>query len=73
MSDAKDVHPFQTLVYFLLGGLEVESDGIFQSAGHNLQGRDVLFVAAMHLRRHVADMFLDIPDAFPATTSVSEK
>ena len=49
MSDAKHVHPFDTLVFLLLGRGKVEPDGIFQTTGHNLQRRDILFVAPVHL------------------------
>ena len=73
MSDAKHVHPFHTLVFLFLFRGEVKPDGIFQSTGHNLQGRDVLLVASMHLWRYVADAFLDVPDALTRAALVSEE
>ena len=36
MSDAKNVHPFQALLFLFFAWLEIESDGILESAGHNL-------------------------------------
>ena len=63
MLDVKDIHPFETTLFLHLRRTGVEANGIFQSAGHNLYRRDVLFVTPMHLGRYVADMFLDIPDA----------
>ena len=73
MPDTEYVHPFQTLVFFLLRRCEVKPYGVFQSAGHNLQRRDILFVAPVHLGRDVADMFLDVPDALTRTALVSEQ
>ena len=63
MFDAKDIHPFNTEVFLLLGRTEVKTDGIFKSAGHNLYGRDVLLVASVHLGRNVANMLFNVPDA----------
>ena len=63
MLDAKGFHPFQATLFLHLRRTGVETNGIFQSTGHNLDGRDVLLVASMHLGRYVADMFLDITDA----------
>lgn len=73
MADAKGVEPFAALYPLCFCGTRVESHGVFQSAGHNLDGGDVLAVAAVHLWRNVADVAFDVPDALARTALMSEE
>lgn len=72
-ADAKGVEPFAALYPICFCGTRVESHSVFQSTGHNFDGGDVLAVAAVHLRRHIADVALDVPDAFARTALMSEE
>ena len=47
--DAKETHPPQTLLTLFTRRTDVEPDGVFQSAGYDVKGRQVAVVAAVHL------------------------
>ena len=65
--------PFPALFLLSFRGSYIEPHRVFQSAGNNLKGWDILFVTAMHLGRHVADMALDVPDALTRTALMSKE
>ena len=73
MAYAKGVHPPPAFFLLRLRRAGIEADGVLQPAGHNLYGRYVLAVAAMHLGRHVADVALYLPDALAGTPPVAEE
>ena len=56
-------HPETAFLIVFFGGVDVQAYGVFQTAGHNLDGWDVTVVGAMHLGRDIADVFFDVPDA----------
>ena len=56
-------HPETAFLIVFLRGVDVQTYGVFQAAGHNLDGWDVTVVGAMHFGRDIADMFFDVPDA----------
>ena len=63
MVDTEESHPPETLLALLGRGTDVETDGVLEAAGHDMEGGEVAVVAAVHLGRHVAYAPLDVPDA----------
>lgn len=43
-----------------------------QTAGHDVDGREVTQVGTMHLRAHIADMAFDVPDALSGSTATAK-
>ena len=66
--NAKDVHPPATALIVLWGRYGIESDGVHQTTGHNADDRQVALVRTVHLRGHIANVLLDVPDALPGTS-----
>ena len=71
--DAEDMHPPATLFALSLIGTGIESHGIFQSAGHHLNGWDIMLVGTVHLGRHITDAALDVPDGLATASLFAEE
>ena len=53
--------------------LYIEDLQVHQTACHDADGWQVALVRAVKLRRYVADVFLDVPDAFAAASRIVEE
>ena len=73
MTDAKDVEPPAALFVVLLIRHRIQTNGVHESAGHNANGGQVALVGTVHLGRHIADVFLDVPDALARTSWTVEQ
>lgn len=70
---SEDFHPEAALVHIFFLRLYIEAYGIHQAACHDADGWQVALVRAVKLRRYVADVFLDVPDAFAAASRIVEE
>lgn len=62
--DAEASHPGETGLALLGTRTNVESYAVVQSAGDDVNSWQIAHISAMHLWTDVADMALDVPDAF---------
>ena len=70
---AKDSHPLSADISLLWSGTAIETYAIRQTACHDVYGWQVAEVCSVHLGRDIADVFLNLPDAFSCATSVSKE
>ena len=73
MVDTEDAHPAETGVALLGTRTYVETHGVAQPAGHDVDGREVLHVGAVHLGAYVADVSLYLPDTLARAAAVAEE
>ena len=70
---SKYFHPEAALVHIFFLRLYVETYRVHQSACYDADGWQVALVGTVKLRRYVADVFLDVPDAFAAASWIVEE
>ena len=70
---SEDFHPEAALVHIFFLRLYIKTYGIHQAACYDADGWQVALVRAVKLRRYVADVFLDVPDAFAAASRIVEE
>ena len=71
--NTKHTHPLQAGIHLLGTRTHIEPHAIMQARRHNLYGGQVLKVGAMHLGRHVANTFLNVPDTLSCSSTASEE
>ena len=70
---AKGFHPLQTNFPLFGFGLDIQSDGVVQATGHNINGGQVLRIGTMHLRTYITYVLLDVPDAFARASFLTKQ
>ena len=73
MSHTKCIHPL--LAHLTLPGLgfDIQANRVMQSTRHNVNSWQVLQVSTMHLRTHVTNVFLNVPNALARTSFIAKQ
>ena len=71
--DAEASHPGETGLALLGTRTNVESNAVVQSAGDDVNSWQIAHISAMHLWTDVADVALDVPDAFSCAALSSKE
>ena len=71
--DAEASHPGETGLALLGTRTNVESNAVVQSAGDDVNSWQIAHISAMHLWTDVADVALDVPDAFSRAAFASKE
>src|SRR5574344_1709543 len=70
---SENLHPERTNRFLLWLGFAVKPIHVAQSTCHNIYGRNVSHEGTVHLWRDIANMFLDVPNAFTLTSLMAKE